>query len=58
MDGCEIKAGSRLRKIIMDRFNKIEPKSVIGYDAEKDAQLHYIDPDGIVVIPRGISKWE
>ncbi len=58
MDGCEIKAGSRLRKVIMDRFNTIAPKSVIGYDPEKDAQRHYIDPDGIVVIPRGISKWE
>ncbi|GAB4029769.1 MAG: glucose-1-phosphate adenylyltransferase [Elusimicrobiota bacterium] len=58
MDGCEIKAGSKLKRVIIDRFNTFEPKTVIGYDPEKDAQNYYIDPDGIVVIPRGISKWQ
>jgi rubredoxin len=27
-------------------------------NADQDAQHYYIDPDGIVVIPRGISKWQ
>lgn len=58
MDACEIKAGSRLKKVIMDRYNVIEAKSVIGYNSDQDAQRYYIDPDGIVVIPRGISKWQ
>lgn len=57
MDSCEIKEGSKLRKVIIDRFNVVSPKSVVGYDPEKDMQMHYLDPDGIVVIPRGISKW-
>ncbi len=58
MDSCEIKAGTRLKKVIMDRYNTIEAKTTIGYNADQDAQHYYIDPDGIVVIPRGISKWQ
>jgi glucose-1-phosphate adenylyltransferase len=58
MDACEIKAGTRMKKVIMDRFNTIEEKSVIGYNRDEDAQHFYIDPDGIVVMPRGISKWQ
>jgi glucose-1-phosphate adenylyltransferase len=58
MDACEIKAGTRLKKVIMDRYNTIEAKTVIGYNQDQDAQHYYIDPDGIVVIPRGISKWQ
>lgn len=58
MDGCEIKAGSKLKRVIVDRFNTFEPKTVIGFDPDKDAQNYYIDPEGIVVIPRGISKWQ
>jgi len=58
MDACEIKAGTRLKKVIMDRYNTIEAKTMIGYNQDQDAQHYYIDPDGIVVIPRGISKWQ
>jgi glucose-1-phosphate adenylyltransferase len=58
MDACEIKAGSRLKKVIIDRYNTLEAKTVIGFNPDQDAQNHYIDPDGIVVIPRGISKWQ
>jgi len=58
MDACEIKAGSRLKKVIIDRYNKLEAKTTIGFNPDQDAQNHYIDPDGIVVIPRGISKWQ
>jgi glucose-1-phosphate adenylyltransferase len=58
MDNCEIGAGSRMKNVIIDRYNVFDPKTVIGYYPEKDAQNYYIDPSGIVVIPRGISKWE
>lgn len=57
MDNCEIKAGSHLKKVIIDRYNTLEARSAIGHDPDHDAQNYYIDPDGIVVIPRGISKW-
>ncbi len=58
MDNCEIKAGSRIKNAIIDRYNVFEPKTVIGYHPHADMQNYYIDPSGIVVIPRGISKWE
>lgn len=41
----------------MDRFNTIAPKQTIGHDTEADSQKYYIDPSGIVVIPRGKSKF-
>ncbi|MFH1618645.1 MAG: glucose-1-phosphate adenylyltransferase [bacterium] len=58
MDSCEIKAGTKLKKVIIDRFNSIGPRTVIGHDPDTDAQHYYIDPSGIAVIPRGISKWQ
>jgi len=58
MDNCEIGPGSRIKNAIIDRYNIFDPKTVIGYSPEKDAQNYYIDPSGIIVIPRGISKWE
>ncbi|MCG2724784.1 MAG: glucose-1-phosphate adenylyltransferase [Elusimicrobia bacterium] len=58
MDSCEIKAGVKLKKVIMDRFNTIEAKTSIGFNSKNDIQRYYMDPDGTVVIPRGISKWK
>lgn len=57
MDNCEIKAGAKLKKVIMDRFNIIAAKQTIGHDMEADSQKYYIDPSGIVVIPRGKNKF-
>jgi len=58
MDGCVIHPGCRIKKVIMDRFNTIQPKTVIGYNEKDDEQNYYVDPDGLVVIPRGIQKWQ
>ena len=57
MDNCEIKAGAKLKKVIMDRFNTVAPKQTIGLNVEQDAQKYYIDPSGIVVLPRGKNKF-
>ena len=57
MDNCEIKAGAKMKKVIMDRFNTLPSKQTIGYNVEADSQKYYIDPSGIVVIPRGKSKY-
>ena len=57
MDNCEIKAGAKLKKVIMDRYNTISPRQTIGHNLEADSQKYYIDPSGIVVIPRGKSKF-
>ena len=45
--------GSRLRRVIVDRHNCIEPGSEIGYDPEADARRYHLTPGGVVVIPRG-----
>lgn len=57
MDNCEIKAGAKLKKVIMDRFNTIAARQTIGHNMEADSQKYYIDPSGIVVIPRGKNKF-
>ena len=57
MDNCEIKTGAKLKKVIMDRFNTVAPKQTIGLNLEQDSQKYYIDPSGIVVLPRGKNKF-
>jgi len=44
---------ARLRRVIVDRFNTIEAGQDIGFDATRDQTLYYVDPSGIVVVPRG-----
>jgi glucose-1-phosphate adenylyltransferase len=57
MDSCEFKAGVKMKKVIVDRFNVIPAKQSIGLNLSDDAQRYYIDPSNIVVIPRGIAKF-
>lgn len=57
MDNCEVKAGAKLKRVIMDRFNTVAPKQTIGLNLEADAQKYYIDPSGIIVLPRGKNKF-
>ncbi len=56
MDSCEIKAGTRFKRVILDRFNTVAPKTVIGHNPDSDAQNYYIDHSGIVVMPRGATN--
>lgn len=53
MDYVRICSGSRLRNVIIDRHNIIEPNSVIGYDREADSARYTVTPNGVVVVPRG-----
>jgi glucose-1-phosphate adenylyltransferase len=58
MDFCEVGPGTRLRKVIVDRFNTLPEKIEIGFDKEKDqAAKYHIDKSGIVVVPRGRAKF-
>ena len=41
----------------MDRYNTISPRQTIGHNLEADSQKYYIDPSGIIVIPRGKNKY-
>lgn len=53
MDYGRIGAGSKLRRVIIDRHNAIPPGTVIGYDPEEDRRRYHVTPGGVVVIPRG-----
>jgi glucose-1-phosphate adenylyltransferase len=53
MDYVRICRGSRLRRVIVDRNNCIEPNSVIGFDAKHDAARYTVTPQGVVIVPKG-----
>jgi glucose-1-phosphate adenylyltransferase len=53
MDYVRIGRGARLRRVIVDRHNVIEPGDVIGYDREADAKRFTVTEGGITVIPGG-----
>jgi glucose-1-phosphate adenylyltransferase len=53
MDHTTVGKGARLKRAIVDRFNIIPADSEIGVDPAMDRRRHYVDPSGIVVVPRG-----
>ncbi len=57
MDHSLIGRGARLRRVIADRYNVISDRDTIGVDPARDAQLYQVDPSGIVVLPRGLTRY-
>ena len=53
MDFCKVRTGARLKRVIVDRFNEIPAKLEAGFDKDEDAKRYFVDPSGIVVVPRG-----
>lgn len=53
MDHTVVRRGARLRRTIVDRFSTIEAGQSIGVDPTRDHTLYFVDPSGIVVVPRG-----
>ncbi|NBC14935.1 MAG: glucose-1-phosphate adenylyltransferase [Gammaproteobacteria bacterium] len=54
MDYVRVCKGSRLKRVIIDRHNIIEPGSVIGFDREADLARGYtVSAGGVTVIPAG-----
>ena len=53
MDYVHIGRGSRLKRVIVDRFNSIESGATIGYDRDRDRARYHVTESGIVVVPRG-----
>ncbi|EXJ14475.1 glucose-1-phosphate adenylyltransferase [Imhoffiella purpurea] len=53
MDYVRIGRGAKLRNVIVDRHNIIEPGDRIGFDRETDSQRFHVSPGGITVIPMG-----
>jgi glucose-1-phosphate adenylyltransferase len=57
MDRTSVGRGARLRRVIADRYNLIPDGDTIGLDPARDAQVHQVDPSGIVVLPRGLTRY-
>lgn len=57
IDFTEIGRGCRIKKTIIDRFNVFKPGDSIGYDLEKDRERFTVSPKGVVVVPRGKTRF-
>jgi glucose-1-phosphate adenylyltransferase len=53
MDHTLIRRGSKLKRVIVDRFNVIDSGTRLGHDLEADRAGHFVSPSGIVVLPKG-----
>ena len=54
LSGCDIGAGARLRRVLLDKNCKIAPGCVIGEDPVADrARFPFVTESGIVVMPKG-----
>ena len=53
MDFCKVRADAHLKKVVVDRFNEIPAKLKLGFDRDEDAKKYFVDPSGLVVVPRG-----
>jgi glucose-1-phosphate adenylyltransferase len=55
MDHTVLQKGCRLRRVIVDKFNSIDPGVEIGFDREKDREYCgcYLDRSGVAVLSKG-----
>lgn len=53
MDYVRVGRGARLRRVIVDRHNIIEPGDEIGFDRVRDAERFEVSAGGVTVIPQG-----
>lgn len=53
MDYAVIRRGTRLKRVIVDRYNEIAPATAIGFDAAADRGRYHVSPGGVVVLAKG-----
>jgi glucose-1-phosphate adenylyltransferase len=54
LSGCDIGAGARLRRVLLDKNVRIAPGTVIGEDLAADRRrFPFVSSTGIVVLPKG-----
>jgi glucose-1-phosphate adenylyltransferase len=49
-DNCDIGRRARIRRAILDKNARIPEDATIGYDLDRDRQLYFVTPTGIVVV--------
>jgi glucose-1-phosphate adenylyltransferase len=57
MDYVRVCRGARLRRVIVDRHNRIDENSVIGFDTQADRARYDVTPGGVVVVPKGRTDY-
>ena len=53
MRGASIGRNCRLRRVIIDKWNRVPDGTVIGHDLEADRRRFHVSETGIVVVPKG-----
>jgi glucose-1-phosphate adenylyltransferase len=54
LSGCDIGAGAKLRRVMMDKNCKVEPGTIIGQNPDQDRErFPFVTESGIVVFPKG-----
>ncbi len=53
MDYAVIRRGTRMKRVIVDRYNEITPFTEIGFDRAADLARFSISPGGVVTVPKG-----
>lgn len=53
MDHCVIRRGSRLKRVVIDRYNDIAPNTSIGFDPGADRARYALSESGVVIVPKG-----
>lgn len=56
MDYTIVRAGARLKRVIVDRYNVLGPGERIGYNLDEDKKRFHVTGSGIVVIPKGAHR--
>lgn len=51
MDYVRTGRGAKLRRVIVDRQNYIQPGERIGFDRAADEKRYTVSPGGVVVVP-------
>jgi glucose-1-phosphate adenylyltransferase len=57
MDYTVVGRGAHLRRVIADRYNVVAAGEAVGIDHLRDAQRYQVDGSGVVVLPRGTSRF-
>lgn len=57
LDHTIVQEGTHLRRVIVDRHNLLPAHLRIGWDPRADAGRFHVDPSGIVVVPRGQTRF-
>jgi glucose-1-phosphate adenylyltransferase len=52
MRGTHVGKNCKLRRVIIDKWNRIPDGTVIGYDPVEDRKRYHVSDSGIIVIPR------